>query len=58
MRRYRESLGVPIFFIGKYRGKLGVSIVVRSENQTKIDDCNSKIMEFVIQKKIEIIKNN
>ena len=48
--------------IGSYpffrAGKLGVSIVVRSENQTKIDDCNSKIMEFVIQKKIEIIKNN
>ena len=48
--------------IGSYpffrAGKLGVSIVVRSNNQTKIDDCNSKIMEFVIQKKIEIIKNN
>ena len=48
--------------IGSYpffrAGKLGVSIVVRSENQTKIDDCNSKIMEFVSQKKIEIIKDN
>ena len=48
--------------IGSYpffrAGKLGVSIVVRSDNQTKIDDCNSKIMEFVSQKKIEIIKDN
>ena len=48
--------------IGSYpffrAGKLGVSIVVRSENQTKIDNCNSKIMEFVSQKKIEIIKDN
>ena len=48
--------------IGSYpffrAGKLGVSIVVRSENQSEIDDCNSKIMEFVSQKKIEIIKNN
>ena len=48
--------------IGSYpffrAGKLGVSIVVRSENQSKIDDCNSKIMEFVLQKKIEIIKDN
>ena len=48
--------------IGSYpffrAGKLGVSIVVRSENQTKIDDCSSKIMEFVSQKKIEIIKDN
>ena len=48
--------------IGSYpffrAGKLGVSIIVRSDNQTKIDDCNSKIMEFVSQKKIEIIKDN
>ena len=48
--------------IGSYpffrAGKLGVSIVIRSENQSKIDDCNSKIMELVLQKKIEIIKDN
>ena len=48
--------------IGSYpffrAGKLGVSIVVRSENQSEIDDCNSKIMEFISQKKIEIIKDN
>ena len=48
--------------IGSYpffrAGKLGVSIVVRSENQSKIDVCNSKIMEFVLQKKIKIIKDN
>ena len=48
--------------IGSYpffrAGKLGVSIVIRSENQSKIDVCNSKIMEFVLQKKIKIIKDN
>ena len=48
--------------IGSYpffrAGKLGVSIVIRSENQSKIDDCNSKILEFVNQKKIEIIKSS
>ena len=48
--------------IGSYpffrAGKLGVSIVVRSDNQTRIDDCNSKIIEFVSQKKIEIIEDN
>ena len=45
--------------IGSYpffhAGKLGVSIVIRSEDQTKIDDCNSQILEFVNQKKIEIV---
>ena len=48
--------------IGSYpffrAGKLGVSIVVRSENQSKIDVCNSKILEFVLKKKIKIIKDN
>jgi len=48
--------------IGSYpffrAGKLGVSIVVRSESQSKIDVCNSKIIEFVLQKKIKIIKDN
>jgi len=48
--------------IGSYpffrAGKLGVSIVIRSENQSEIDVCNSKIMEFVLQKKIKIIKDN
>ncbi|MDC1155588.1 competence/damage-inducible protein A [Candidatus Pelagibacter sp.] len=45
--------------IGSYpffhAGKLGVSIVIRSENQTKIDKCNSQILEFVNEKKIEIV---
>ena len=49
------EIGSYPFFRG---GKLGVSIVVRSENQSKIDVCNSKIMEFVLQKKIKIIKDN
>ena len=45
--------------IGSYpffqAGKLGVSIVIRSENQSKIDDCNSEILKFVKEKKIEIV---
>ena len=45
--------------IGSYpffqAGKLGVSIVIRSEDQTKIDVCNSQILEFVNKKKIEVV---
>ena len=45
--------------IGSYpffqAGKLGVSIVIRSEDQFKIDKCSSEILEFVNQKKIEIV---
>jgi len=46
--------------IGSYpffqAGKLGVSIVIRSEDQSKIDICNSQILEFVNKKKIEIVE--
>ena len=46
--------------IGSYpffqAGKLGVSIVIRSEDQSKIDICNSQILEFVKKKKIEIVE--
>ena len=45
--------------IGSYpffqAGKLGVSIVIRSEKQSKIDNCNSEILKFVKEKKIEIV---
>ena len=45
--------------IGSYpffhAGKLGVSIVLRSEDQSKIDLCNSQILEFIKEKKIEIV---
>ena len=45
--------------IGSYpffhAGKLGVSIVLRSENQSKIDQCNSQILQFVKEKKIEVV---
>ena len=41
--------------IGSYpffhAGKLGVSIVLRSENKSKIDACNLQILEFVNKKK-------
>jgi len=45
--------------IGSYpffqAGKLGVSIVIRSENQSKIDTCSSQILDFVKKKKIEVV---
>ena len=46
--------------IGSYpffhAGKLGVSIVVRSEDQTKIDKCNLQILKFVKEKNIKIVE--
>ena len=46
--------------IGSYpffhAGKLGVSIVIRSENQSKIDECSSQILKFVREKKIEVVE--
>ncbi len=45
--------------IGSYpffhAGKLGVSIVLRSENQSKIDNCNLQILKFIKEKKIELV---
>ena len=45
--------------IGSYpffrQGKLGVSIVLRSVDQNKIDNCNSQILKFVKEKNIEIV---
>ena len=45
--------------IGSYpyfhAGKLGVSIVIRSEDQFKIDNCNFQILEFVNEKNIKVV---
>ncbi len=45
--------------IGSYpffhAGKIGVSIVLRSENQNKIDICNSQILDLIKEKKIEVV---
>ena len=45
--------------IGSYpffhAGKLGVSIVLRSEDQKKIDNCNLQILQFIEEKKIEVV---
>jgi molybdenum cofactor synthesis domain-containing protein len=45
--------------IGSYpffqAGKLGVSIVIRSENQSKIKACSLQILDLVNKKKIEVI---
>ena len=46
--------------IGSYpffrAGKLGVSIVLRSTEQNKIDKCNDQILHFVKAKNIEILR--
>ena len=48
--------------IGSYpffkAGKLGVAIVIRSIDKSKIDNCNSQILEFINKKKIEVISKN
>jgi molybdenum cofactor synthesis domain-containing protein len=45
--------------IGSYpffqAGKLGVSIVIRSEDQSKINSCNFQVLEFINKKKIEVV---
>ena len=45
--------------IGSYpffqAGKLGVSIVIRSEHQSKIDNCKLEILKFIQEKKIEVV---
>ena len=48
--------------IGSYpffrKGKIGVSIVLRSEDQSKIDVCSSQILIFVKEKNIKIVERN
>tara|TARA_B100001250_G_scaffold77514_1_gene63585 strand:- start:1458 stop:2210 length:753 start_codon:yes stop_codon:yes gene_type:complete len=48
--------------IGSYpffrKGKVGVSIVMRSESQSKIDICNSQILNLINEKKIEIVERD
>ena len=48
--------------IGSYpffrKGKIGVSIVLTSKEQSKIDKCSSQILEFIKEKKIEIVERD
>ena len=48
--------------IGSYpffrKGKIGVSIVLRSRDQSKIDNCSLEILEFIKEKKIAIVKRD
>ena len=48
--------------IGSYpffrAGRLGVAIVLRSDEQSKIDKCNSEIIKFVKEKKIVIVEKD
>ena len=52
IRNKDVEIGSYPFF---HAGKLGVSIVLRSENKSQIDACNLQILEFVNKKKIEIV---
>ena len=71
LRTVESEISKPLTFvqennkdveIGSYpffsSGKVGVSIVIRSDEQSKIEVCNSQILKFVNQKKIEIIKSS
>ena len=71
LRTVESEISKPLTFvqennkeveIGSYpffrAGKVGVSIVLRSDEQSKIEVCNSQILEFVDEKKIDIIKSN
>jgi len=48
--------------IGSYpffrAGKLGVAIVLRGDQQSKIDKCNNEIIKFVKEKNIEIVEKD
>jgi len=48
--------------IGSYpfikAGKIGVAIVLRSENESKISICNEQILELITSKKIQIINKD
>ena len=49
----RDRIGSYPFFRA---GKLGVSIVLRSTDQNKIDLCNDQILQFVKEKNIEVLR--
>jgi len=48
--------------IGSYpffrAGKLGVAIVLRSSEQSKINNCNSEILKFIKEKNIKIVESD
>ena len=52
MQNNDVEIGSYPFF---HAGKLGVSIVIRSEDQSKINDCSTQILKFVNEKKIEVV---
>ena len=69
LRTYESEIAKPLanvqknnkaVEIGSYpffrQGKLGVSIVLRSIDQSKIENCNSHILEFVKAKNIEVVE--
>ena len=48
--------------IGSYpffkKGKIGVSIVLSCKDQSKINNCCSQVLDFVKEKKIEIVERD
>ena len=68
LRTYESEIAQPLtnvqnnnkeVEIGSYpffrQGKLGVSVVLRSIDQNKIDKCNLEILKFVKEKNIEVV---
>ena len=49
--QYTEIGSYPFF----QAGKLGVSIVMRSEDQSKINKCTVEILKFINEKKLEVV---
>ena len=48
--------------IGSYpffrSGKIGVSIVIRSENEKEIEKCSKEIIDFMVKKSIKLVERN
>tara|TARA_B100001123_G_scaffold305225_1_gene340978 strand:- start:2638 stop:3396 length:759 start_codon:yes stop_codon:yes gene_type:complete len=53
-RKFREKVDIGSYPFFRF-GKIGVSIVVRSSNKKKIDDCYKEIVSFLKKKKINMI---
>ena len=53
-RKFREKVDIGSYPFFRF-GKIGVSIVVRSSNKKKIDDCYKEIVSFLKKKKINTV---
>ncbi len=54
-KKYRKIVDIgsyPFFRLGK----IGVSIVIRSSNKTRLQSCHKTIVKFLKKKKLKIFK--